>query len=161
MFMPDRTIVCLTHVFTNDLLGKKWSLCMLLYPQLLPSYLFLVSQSVVTLLELHTEPRLYSNDLYTLNLPLAEYYFPPDYPLSLFCFIILGKANPYLFNVMVLWQGLNWAMKCFEKGKARYLLKRTKNPQALETKSKLHDSLTEDIDLETAETLWLTNWRHW
>lgn len=63
---------------------------------------WLVSPPIVTLLELHTEPRIYSNDLYTLNLPLAEYYFPPDYLLSLFCFIILGKANLYLFNVMVL-----------------------------------------------------------
>lgn len=45
-------------------------------------------------------------------------------------------------------------MKCFEKGKAMYLLKRTKNPQALETKSKLHDSLTDDIDLETEPKLY-------
>lgn len=44
-------------------------------------------------------------------------------------------------------------MTCFEKGKSRYLLKRTKNPQALETKTKLHDSLTEDIDLETEPKL--------
>lgn len=44
-------------------------------------------------------------------------------------------------------------MTCFEKGKPRYLLKRTKNPQGLKTKTKLHDSLTEDIDLETEPKL--------
>lgn len=43
---------------------------------------------------------------YTQNLSLAGFYFPPDYLLSLFYFIILGKAYPYLFNVMLLQQGL-------------------------------------------------------